>query len=46
MEKNHHGYIEYRDGLRKVHKNVSSCCSRKNGLLTLPSCVKASSAGH
>jgi hypothetical protein len=35
MEKNHHDYIEYRDGPRKVHENVSSCCSRMN---ELPNC--------
>jgi hypothetical protein len=41
MEKNHHGYFEYRDGLRKVHGNVSSCCSRMNEPSPRPSCVKA-----
>jgi hypothetical protein len=35
MEENHHDYIEYRDGLRKVHENVSSCCSRMNDLSQL-----------
>jgi hypothetical protein len=42
MEKNHHDYIEYRDGLQKVHENVSSCCSRMNepGLQGSPEFVR------